>query len=599
MSTPLSPPADPFALPVGPKTCLARAAHVAARPVLSRVLGLEALRRLYERIGDAPHQTFEARVLAQLDVRIRVHASESPAVPADGPLIVAANHPTGALDGLVLIEAIRQVRSDVRLLANHLLSRIPELAESCFFVDPFAAAGAPGRSLAGMRAAHLWLRRGGAVIVFPAGEVAWEQDASTDADDRTRTPLDSPWQASIGRLALSTRARVLPVHLEGRNSRLFYVAGRVHPRLRTALLGRELLRQRNATVHVHLAPPISPDQIGAATTPLAATALIRAQADSASPSVRTGACAIAPPIDRTMLHHEISTLPADAALLASGAYDVLCAGAAAIPLALQEIGRLRELTFREVGEGTGKARDLDRFDDHYQHLFVWNRQAREIVGAYRIGATDRILPAQGVDGLYTATLFRYDAPILQRLTPALELGRSFVRAEYQRSYTGLLLLWKGLGQIVACAPRYRVLFGPVSISSRYHDTSQRLLRAFLAKHHRESNSLALVEGVHSPGRFVTPDRDLAAPVDIDDLDAAIRKLEGGTGMPVLLRQYLRLDATLLGFNVDPAFGEALDALMMVDLTRVQRPVLQRYLGVAGAARFLARHSDPERSDAAA
>ena len=593
--------ADPFTLPVGPHSFLARAAHVAARPVLSSLLGLDALQRLYRSIDDLPLSTFEARALRRLNVHIRVHASGARAIPTDGPLIVAANHPTGALDGLVLIEAVRQVRSDVRLLANHLLARIPELADSCFFVDPFGGVDAASHSLAGMRAAHLWLRRGGAVIVFPAGEVAWRFDTRATGRAQPEMPIDSPWHASVGRLARATRARVLPVHLDGRNSRMFYLAGRVHPRLRTALLGRELLRQRDTMVHVHVGPSIDSETIGAAPTASAATALIRGRVDAQSPAHRFTACAVAPPVDPALLHREIAALPAEATLLTSGAYDVLCAGAAAIPMVLHEIGRLRELTFRAVGEGTGRTRDLDRFDDHYQHLFVWNRQAREIVGAYRLGATDRILPVHGVEGLYTSTLFRYDPRILQRLTPGLELGRSFVRAEYQRSYTGLLLLWKGIGQLVARAPRYRVLFGPVSISSRYRDTSQRLLRAFLRQHHSERNATALIEGLNPPaGHLAPPDREAVAPATIDDLDTAIKTLEGGTGVPVLLRQYLRLNATLLGFNVDPAFGDALDALMMVDLTRVESTILQRYLGRTDAARFLAHHRNAvEQSSAAA
>jgi len=231
---------------------------------------------------------------------------------------------------------------------------------------------------------------------------------------------------------------------------------------------------------------------------------------------------------------------------------------------------------------------------------VWQRERREIVGAYRIGPTDRILAAHGVDGLYTATLFRYDARVLERLTPSLELGRSFVRREYQRSYTGLLLLWKGLGRFVARAPRYRTLFGPVSISSRYRDTSQQLLRTFLAQRHGAWRATEPVEGMNPPSALAPPARDAAAPTTVEDLDAAIRRLEGGTGMPVLLRQYLRLNARLLGFTVDPAFGDALDALMMVDLTEVDRDLLDRYLGSHEAASFLAYHRGSEgRSTAAA
>jgi putative hemolysin len=222
-------------------------------------------------------------------------------------------------------------------------------------------------------------------------------------------------------------------------------------------------------------------------------------------------------------------------------------------------------------------------------LFVWNRVLRHIVGAYRVARTDRIVETLGVAGLYTSTLFRYDDRLVGRLTPGFELGRSFVRPEYQRSYNALLLLWRGIGKIVARSPECRFLFGPVSISARYQDSTQQMLRAYLAQNHCDEELTELVRPLNPPAALAPPQRSVPAPADVDELDALIKRLEQHEGMPVLLRQYLRLNATLLGFNVDPAFGDALDALMAVDLTRLSLPTLQRYLGRAEARTFLARH----------
>jgi hypothetical protein len=183
---------------------------------------------------------------------------------------------------------------------------------------------------------------------------------------------------------------------------------------------------------------------------------------------------------------------------------------------------------------------------------------------------------------------------VRRFAPALEIGRSFVRQEYQRSYSALLLLWKGIGQLVARSPRYRVLFGPVSISSRYRDSSQELLRAFLAQQYGDTTFDGLIEAINPPS-LTPPLRGAAAVADVEELDKLIGRLEGGQGIPVLLRQYLKLNATLLGFNVDPAFGDALDALMMVDLTRLPLPALQKYLGRCGAETFLNCHSSPRQA----
>jgi putative hemolysin len=382
--------------------------------------------------------------------------------------------------------------------------------------------------------------------------------------------------------------------LDGGNSSRFYAAGRIHPLLRTLRLGHEFLNKRGRTVRVYIGTPFTSDRLPGSVAD--SVAAIRSAVDGLASS-RDGSAShpapVEPAVPRPLLEADVNALGADCRLLTSGGYDVFHADAASLPHVLREIGRLREITFRAAGEGTGRALDLDDFDRHYDHLFVWNRARAEIVGAYRVGATDRIVATHGTAGLYTTTLFRYDERMLERLGPALELGRSFVRAEYQKSYSALLLLWKGIGRLVARSPRYRVLFGPVSISSRYQEASQQFLRRFLEQEHGNQALASLVHAVNPPRPIAPPSRDSAVAADVDELDALIARIEGRQGIPVLLRQYLRLDATLLGFNIDPAFGDALDALMMVDLTKLPVETLQRYIG-RDAAAFLQTHAQPSR-----
>jgi hypothetical protein len=267
---------------------------------------------------------------------------------------------------------------------------------------------------------------------------------------------------------------------------------------------------------------------------------------------------------------------------------------------LQEIGRLREITFRAVGEGTGRSADLDAFDPHYLHLFVWDREASRIAGAYRLGLTDEIVPRSGLAGLYTYTLFKFGRRLLGRLGPAIELGRSFVVGDYQRSYAPLLLLWKGIGRFAAARPRYRRLFGAVSISDEYDSTTKEMLMSFLRLHCLDESLAAMLRPRNPPRgairrrpRFgVLQDRDLLSAVvhDINDVDELVREIESDAkGIPILLRQYLKLNARLLGFNIDPVFGNVLDGLFYVDLTQIDRCVLDRYMGRAEAAAFLGYH----------
>jgi putative hemolysin len=309
---------------------------------------------------------------------------------------------------------------------------------------------------------------------------------------------------------------------------------------------------------------------------------------------------VAPAADSATLDEEIRRLPETTRLVDGGALQVYCVEAGQIPNVLAEIGRLRELAYRSVGEGTGTQTDVDRFDAHYQHVFLWNQLRREVVGAYRIGRSDVIVATAGVGGLYTRTLFRYDEHLLQRLPPALELGRSFVRVEYQRNHTPLLLLWRGICAFIARHPQYRVLFGAVSISARYSDRTREMLMAFLEQNRLDRALAELVSPENAP-RSTRPKslRGGIVPSTVEEADTLVSKLErDGRGMPVLLRQYLRLNARLLAFNVDSAFGDALDALMMVDLQSVDRRILRRYFGPVNSRVFLEYHAAQSAAHAA-
>ena len=304
----------------------------------------------------------------------------------------------------------------------------------------------------------------------------------------------------------------------------------------------------------------------------------------------------APPLTGGLeLRREVDNLPADSLLLKQGAFRVFCAESRRIPHIMTEIGRLREVTFRAAGEGTGRALDLDHFDDYYRHLFIWNNETGEVVGAYRLGETDNILPKYGRHGLYTSTLFRYNGRFLDRIDPALELGRSFVRPEYQRSYQALLLLWKGIGAYVAHKPQYKLLFGPVSITRDYAPFSRQLMATYFqsANHRTDLSALVRPRKPFRAGRSsrVKARRAVDRMDDIRELSEAVARLESdGKGLPVLFKQYAKLGGASLAFNVDRAFSDVLDALMVVDLTETDRRILDKYMGPAQAAAFIDYHA---------
>jgi putative hemolysin len=568
--------------------------------VLSRVLGINEIVRIYDQlqISEEPDPIAD-RLLKVLDISFLISADDLKHVPRSGSAIVAVNHPFGILDGAVLASLLTRLRPDVRFLANGILTVLPELRELVIPVDPISGRSAVAKNGRGLRQSIAHLRKGGMLVIFPAGEVAhfrWRAGAVTEAE----------WNPAVARLVRIVGAPVVPMYIPGANGPAFQIAGMAHPALRTALLGWELLNKRGRRVEVQVGAPITAQKLLAMPTPREQVDYLRwrthllATREQFKPhtavplSVRKKQAndrPIAAPMPTADVAGEIATLPAGCVLGQSGDLEVYLSRAKHIPNVLHELGRLREITFRGVGEGTGKPLDIDEFDAHYLHLFVWNARSKELVGAYRLAPTDVVRIRYGVRGLYTATLFRFGDPFLDRLGPALELGRSFIREEYQRGFAPLLLLWKGIGAFVARNSRYKILFGPVSISNRYQAVSRELMISFLEKYALLRDWTGLVQNRHAfHEKFLKGANRPALPdsgFDIDDLSELVSDIEQQqTGVPILLRQYLKLGGKLLGFNVDPKFANALDGLILVDLTKTDPKLLERYLGKSEAQRFL-------------
>ncbi len=569
------------------------------RPVIEKFLALSRLNGIYaDALTNNSNSLFVERVLSAMDVTFLRSGVSQTRIPAIGPLITIANHPFGGVEGLVLAAVLLQVRSDVRILGNYFLERIPALREFIIPVDPFGGPGSQRRNLAPLRRALRWLESGGALATFPSGEVS-------HLDLRLRCVCDPSWSETIARLARISKSAVLPVFFEGRNGAAFQLAGLLHSRLRTAMLPRELVKMCHRRIQLRIGQVIPPNRLDRIGDARQATEYLRFRTYALKrlenrtnepfglPDSNPPVDPIAAPRPRSELEREVQAL-SDRRLLFAGPLSVYCTTASEIPTVLHEIGRLRELTFRPVGEGTGRSVDLDRFDSYYDHLFVWHDERHEIIGAYRIGKTDKIIASHGLKGLYTHSLFKFKRALLNQVGPALELGRSFVLSEFQRSFLPLMLLWKGIGCLVRDEPRYRMLFGAVSISDQYDSMTKQLMIAFLKANFGHMELARLVRPQNPPS--LTPSGSLArrgmvkVVQSLDEFDQLVREIESSErGLPVLLRQYLKLNGRLLGFNVDPEFGNALDGLILVDLIQTPVAILARYLGADGAKSLFDYH----------
>jgi putative hemolysin len=567
--------------------------------ILEHLISFHHLQRWYTDVSNKrDNRHFFDKMMDLGNIRYVVSGQDLSRIPKNGAVVVVANHPFGAIEGVILAAILRSIRPDANIMANYLLGRIEEIRDLFFFVDPFQGSGSSSMNKKALKEMLQLLRQGGVLGVFPAGEVA-------HFDLRHRCIKESKWNEQIARMIRKTKSPVLPVYFKGANSLLFHLLGLVHPFLRTAMIPRELANKRGKSIEVKIGGLIPFRRLEVFDSDAEMLAylnyrtLMLKNRDSApkaalrsSRNKKVPLAPIIPSPGKDLLMKEISKLPPEQALIEDKEHVVFYAEALPMPALMQEIGRLREITFRETGEGSGNSIDLDSFDKHYLHLFVWNKRNEEVVGAYRLGQTDRILAESGKEGLYTSTLFNFRGELLKEIDPALELGRAFVRAEYRKTGAPLHLLWKGIGKYLSRNPRYRFLFGPVSISNEYHSISRRLLMEFL-KAHKYDEKLARLVKARISLRSKKASREESGVIskmvkDVNEISELISDIEHDRkGVPPLMKLYLALGGRFLGFNLDPKFSNVLDGLILVDLTRVDRRILEYYMGREEAANFLA------------
>jgi len=569
----------------------------------ARLAPVDKLRVLYRRLRQSPDGFRLENLLDEMRVSLRVRPADQARIPASGPVVVVSNHPYGMLDGALLTVLLTRVRPDVKVLTNAQLSDVPELAQHCIFVDPFQSKRSAESNRRAFRESLAWLRQGGMLAAFPSGEASqWQMPDAQIADPE--------WHDTAARLIRHSGAVALPAFFCGHNRVGFQLLGMVRPDLRTAFLLQEFLQNEGRTIEVRVGSPIPAEAITALPDNRKAIEYLRwrtyllarrskagispLRAVRSKLAAKKKSAAIAAGADSAQLELEIAQLSPDRCLAENGDLAVYLGRADEMPQMLREIGRQREATFRQVGEGTGKSLDLDRFDDYYWHLLLWNRSKRELAGGYRAGDTAQILASHGVNGLYTNTIFRYDERIFEKLGPAFELGRSFVRPEYQRQYAPLLLLWKGIAGLIALRPEIPLLFGAVSVSNDYTKASREMIYRFFESRIREDELAGLIAPRHPFRPAVLRPWDCRAMCsalrDLDDLSQPITDVEpDGKGLPILLRQYAKIGGRLLGFSVDRSFSNTLDGLIVVDLRKTEPPVLDRYMGRIAAAKFRELH----------
>ena len=538
------------------------------------IMRLNKINKLYSDVYTEDGSVFLEQLIDALGVSVEVSEEDLQKIPQEGAFITVSNHPFGGLDGIILIQLLSKIRPDYKVMANFLLKKIEPIKDYFLGVNPFESRKDIS-SAGGLKEALRHLSAGKPLGLFPAGEVSAYQADSNSVEDRE-------WSASVLKLIRKANVPVIPIYFKGSNSLLFQVLGLIHPMLRTVKLPSELLNKKNRVIKLRIGNPISVEtqnsfgdiiQYGKflrAKTYLLGSSLEVKKFFLKSQKAGKKVEAIAKEVPVEMLKKDISDIQEDYLLFSMKNYSVYCAPTIKIPNILNEIGRLREVTFRAVGEGTNRSMDLDEFDLYYYHLFIWDNDTNRIVGAYRVGKGKDIIDRYGVKGFYIHTLFKIRKEMLPVLYESIELGRSFIVEDYQRKPFPLFMLWKGILYFLIKNPEYRYLVGPVTISGKYTDVSKELIMKFIKRNHWNEEFARYITP-RCKYRVETNDPDVEVMVEasgdnIATLDKVIGDIEPSSDkLPVLLKKYISLNGRITGFNIDPKFNMCLDGLLILDL----------------------------------
>ncbi|SHG89470.1 GNAT family N-acyltransferase [Winogradskyella jejuensis] len=562
--------------------------------ILMKVLKISSLNRVYNRNKHLNDLEFLEGLLDDFQIKFEIPEEDLKRLPKEGPYITVSNHPLGGIDGILLLKLMIEQRSDFKIIANFLLHRIEPLKPYIMPVNPFEDRKDAASSITGFKNAILHLREGHPLGVFPAGEVSTYRDG--------KLVVDKPWEDAAMKLIQKAEVPVVPIYFHAKNSRLFYRLSKISDTLRTAKLPSELLTQKRRVIKVRVGKSISVkdqkehESLKDFSDFLRQKTYMLSRAFEDKPKILDNiqstlkvpkpAKRIVTPVDSQLMIEEVERLnEKDCRLLKSKNYEVYLATADEMPNILRELGRLREITFREVGEGTNESIDLDNFDKYYHHMFLWDSDAKLIAGAYRMGLGSKIFERYGIDGFYLQDLFRFEPELYKMMSQSIEMGRAFIIKEYQQKPMPLFLLWKGIVHTTLRYPEHKYLIGGVSISNQFSNFSKSLMIEFMKSHYYDPY---VAQYVHPKKEFKVKlkdaDKDFvfdATEADLNKFDKIIDEVEpGALRLPVLLKKYIKQNAKLVAFNVDPLFNNAVDGLMYIKIADLPestvRPVMEEF-----------------------
>ena len=570
-------------------------------PIVSAVMRLAKINKvndLYDKIKDLEGQEFFDKLLEELNVKYLAFQEDLAKIPKTGPFILVSNHPLGALDGVIMCKILTEIRPDFKVMGNFLLTKIKPMEPYVISVNPFEKRKEAYSSMSGMREALKHLSEGGCLGIFPAGEVSNKNNEYNEI-------LDKEWQEPALKLIKKAQVPVVPMYFHAKNSKLFYNVSKIHPDLQTLLLPSEMVNKREKPIKIRIGRPVTPKILNEYETPKELGEFLRKKVymmksyfedrKSVAEFLKVKNLNISPkeevviqniidetPLAEILADRENLRKKEGKMLFSNGDYEVYFTKFDEIPAMMREIGRQRELTFRSVGEGTNLPFDLDEYDKHYHHLILWDNVAQKIAGAYRMALGSEVMKNYGIKGFYTNSLFDFDQELQPFFKKVIEMGRAYISIEYQQKPLPLFLLWRGIVHVCLRNPEHKFLMGGVSISNRFSDFSKSLMIEFMRSHYFDP---VVAQYVHPKNDYKVylSERDKSLffeglDDDLNKFDKLIDDFEPEMRLPVLIKKYIKQNAKVVAFNVDPNFNDAIDGLMYIRISDLPegtiKPVLE-------------------------